>query len=291
MAASRMTPKPDTYTDSETLSFELDTPAPPALVAVASGPDRAAILRQVAQALAEASSADEMLHTLFEDTKDAFRIDAYFNFMINERGDALTLASHDGIAYEDACMIERLEFGRGICGNVALKRAPIVMTDVQSSDDPRVQLVKGYGIRTYACFPLMSGEHLLGTLAFASRTRERFGETDLDLLREISRQVALAYVRLRRGRHRRESDRKTHEFLTTLMQELRNPQAPLLAALDVVRQKGTADPDLQSACSVIEEQLQSKMQFLTDLLEAPQVAEEPPALAAIEDVTFTYTPG
>ena len=68
-------------------------------------------------------------------------------------------------------------------------------------------------------------------------------------------------------------------------------QAPLLAALEVVRQKGTADPDLQSACSVIEQQLQSQMQFLTELLEVPQVAEEPPALAPIEDVTFTYSPG
>jgi GAF domain-containing protein len=284
-----MTPKPDTYTDSETLSFELDPPAPPALVAVASGPDRAAVLRQVAQALAEASSPDEVLHAIFEDTKDAFRIDAYFNFMINERGDALRLASHDGIAYEDACMIERLEFGRGICGNVALKRAPIVVTDVQASDDPRVQLVKGYGIRVYACYPLLSGEHLLGTLAFASRTRERFSDAELDLLREIARHVAVAYVTLRRVKHRRESDRRTREFLTTLMQELKNPQAPLLAALEVVRQKGTADPDLQSACAAIEQQLQSKAELLADLLEVSPVAEEP-AVTPAEDVTFTYVP-
>jgi GAF domain-containing protein len=284
-----MTPQLNQLADSETLTFELDLPEPPAARLVADVPHRADILRHAEQALASVADADELLRVVFEETKEVLGIDAYFNFMINRQGDALTLASYEGIAYQDARQFERLEFGRGICGNVALKRAPIVVTDVQTSDDPRVQIVKGFGIRSYACNPLFSGEHLLGTLSFASRTRNRFSEEDLDLFREISRYVALAYVRLRRVGQRRESDRRTHEFLVSLARELRDPLAPIRAALEVVRRKGLADPDLQAACVTIEQQLQSQVEQLNGLLDIPPVPEAQPA--TVDDgVTFTYVP-
>lgn len=265
----------DYYADSETLTLELEQPVFPAPVIVREGPDRSDIFRLVVEAVASAASPDDMLHALFEDTKDALGIDAYFNFMINERGDALTLASYEGIAREDARKIERLEFGRGISGNVALKRTPIVVADLQNSTDPRVEMVKGYGIRAYACNPVLSGEHLLGTLSFASRTRTRFSDTELELFREIARQVACAYIRLRRSGQRRESDRRTHEFLVSLLQDLKDPEAPIRVALDVVRQKSAVDPDLQDACLTIERQLQNKMQVLSGLLESSATAESP----------------
>src|SRR5690349_16104208 len=42
----------------------------------------------------------------------------------------------------------RLEFGQAICGTVALHREPVVATYIQQSDDPMVELVKSFGIRT-----------------------------------------------------------------------------------------------------------------------------------------------
>jgi GAF domain-containing protein len=289
-----MTPQPQ-YAESEILSFELELAQTPAPVSRGPGDDRSQTLSQAARLFSTAVNPDELLRALFEDMRPVFGIDAYFNYMINERGDGLALASYEGIAYEDAGKMERLEFGRGVCGNVALKRAPIAVSNVQSSNDPRVQAVKGFGIRAYACQPLLAGEHLIGTLSFASRTRESFSDEDLEQFGELAHEVALAYVRLRRVHHRREADRQRHEFLVNLMQELQDPGAPMRAALEVIRTKAAGDTEIETACITVERQLQSKMRLLQDLLDVAPVSEAVASVTqsqttAPEDVTFTYTP-
>ena len=79
--------------------------------------------------------------------------------------------------------ITRLEFGQAVCGTVALRRRPIVATHIQQSDEPMVQLVKSFGIRAYACNPLLAGDRLLGTLSFASRTKDEFDADEVAFLK------------------------------------------------------------------------------------------------------------
>src|SRR5262249_4199609 len=126
-----------------------------------------------------------------------FSLDTYFNFMVNEAGDALRLESCIGIPDETARSIRRLEFGQAVCGTGAQRRQPIVATHIQQSDDPKVQLVKSFGIRVYACNPLLAEDRLLGTLSFASRRRDEFDAEEVEFLRTISHYVTVAYERLR----------------------------------------------------------------------------------------------
>jgi PAS domain S-box-containing protein len=53
------------------------------------------------------------------------------------------------------------------------------------------------GSTAYACFPLIVGERLLGTLAFASSSRHSFDPDDLELLEAVSHYVAMAKERRR----------------------------------------------------------------------------------------------
>jgi GAF domain-containing protein len=101
---------------------------------------------------------------------------------------------------------------RKIC-TVALRRQAVVATHIQQSDEPMVQLVKGYGIRAYVGNPLLVEGRLLGTLSFASRSRDDFDPEELDFLRTISHYVTVAYERLRLVRQLREQDRRKDEFL------------------------------------------------------------------------------
>ncbi len=111
--------------------------------------------------------------------------------------------------------INRLEFGQAVCGTVALRRQPIVATRIQQSDDQMVQLVKSFGLRSYACHPLLAGDRLLGTLSFASRTRDEFDPDEVAFIETICHYATMAYERLRLLNELREADRRKDEFLAT----------------------------------------------------------------------------
>src|SRR5262249_19983844 len=150
-------------------------------------------------------------------------------------------------------------FGQAVCGTVAVERAPMVATAIQESDDPKVQLVKSFGLRAYACTPLMVKERLLGTLSFAARDRDRFSDDELEFLRTICHYVAMAKERQRltaavmeRAERLAEADRRKDQFLAMLAHELRNPLGAISNALEVLRRGDRNGPVFQRALSVVE---------------------------------------
>ena len=132
--------------------------------------ERIRLLWEAASVLLTTEQPDAMMRGLFAKIAPHFGLDSYFNFMVDDEGQALRLESCLGIPEELVRSIRRLEFGQAICGAVAVQRKPITAAFLQESDDPRAQLVKSLGIRVYVCHPLLAGDRLLGTLSFASRT-------------------------------------------------------------------------------------------------------------------------
>src|SRR5262249_54221102 len=156
---------------------------------------------------------------------------------------------------EAVSRIARLEFGQAIGGAVAMNHQPIVLTHIQQSDDPKAQLLKSFGIRAYACHLLQIDNELLGTLSFASRSRDQFNLDELDFFQTICQYVAVAYERLRLVRQLRDADRRKDEFLATLAHELRNPLAPIRNAVELLsRGDGSADL-VEEARSIMGRQL------------------------------------
>jgi PAS domain S-box-containing protein len=159
--------------------------------------ERERILSEALAHLLTAEDTGNVVRDLFPKVAAYLRVDTYLNFMVNDKGDALCLHSCAGIPEETARRLQRLEFGQAICGTVAQTRRPIIANDIQNSDYDKAALVRAMGIQCYACNPLMSGERLLGTLSFASRTRPAFEESELEFLRIISNYVAIALERSR----------------------------------------------------------------------------------------------
>ena len=96
-------------------------------------------------------------------------------------------------------------------------------TSIQQSDDPKAQLVKSFGLRAYACNPLMAGDQLLGTLSFASRSRDQFAVEELDFLRTICQYVTAAYERLRLISRLQDSDQRSWYPLSHRQRQLSCP--------------------------------------------------------------------
>jgi signal transduction histidine kinase/AmiR/NasT family two-component response regulator len=234
--------------------------------------ERLRLLWEAASVLLSTEEPVAMMRDLFARIAPQFGLDAYFNYMVDEAGDALRMESSAGIPDDEAGKIHRLEFGQAVCGTVAQHRRPVVATHVQTSDDPKVQLIRGYGIRAYACNPLVAGGRLLGTLSFASRTRDEFEPDELEFFETVCHYVAYAYERLRLIRRLREEDRHKDEFLATLAHELRNPLAPIRNAEQFLYLKGPPDPDFQAAREVIRRQVAQLTRLVDDLLDVSRIS-------------------
>jgi PAS domain S-box-containing protein len=233
--------------------------------------ERLRLLWEAAAVLLTANDPDAMLRELFARIGPHLGLDTYFNFMVDETGGALRLESCIGMPDQAPHSLTRLEFGQAICGTVAVQRQPVVVTHIQQSNDPKAQLARSLGVRAYACYPLLSGGQVLGTLSFASRTRDQFDGEELAFLETICRYVTVAYERLRLLSQLQEADRRKDEFLATLAHELRNPLAPVRNAVQVLRLQGPDRPELRWGRDVIDRQVGHLTRLIDDLLDISRI--------------------
>ncbi len=233
--------------------------------------ERLRLLWEAVAVLLSANDPDTMLRDLFVKIGPQVNVDVYFNYLVNDSGDALQLASCEGISVETARNIGGPEFGQAICGTVAVQRQPIVASHIQRSDDPKVQLVKSVGIRAYACNPLIAENRLLGTLFFASRIKDQFDPDEVAFLEIICQYVAGAYERLRLVNGLKEAHRQKDAFLATLAHELRNSLAPISNAVQVLRLGGPVESELQWGRDVIERHVGHLTRLVDDLMDVSRI--------------------
>jgi PAS domain S-box-containing protein len=232
---------------------------------------RMRLLWEAAEVLLTAQQPDAMLRRLFERVAPHIGADGYLNFLVDDGGTHLRLASCAGLSDAQAESVARLEFGQALCGTVARDRKPCAATHIQSSDDPRVQIVRSFGFRAYACNPLLVGDDVLGTLSFASRSRDAFGDDELEFLQIISRYVTAAFERLRLISRLRETDTRKDEFLATLAHELRNPLAPIRNMLEVLTRFDEDEGLRRQARDTMTRQVDQLVRLVDDLLDVSRI--------------------
>lgn len=121
---------------------------------------------------------------------------AFFNFLMDEAGGRLRLNACAGIPDDARAACEWLDLGSAICGCVARDQARIVAGDILNTTDPRADLVRSFGIQAYCCHPLKAEGRLIGTLSFGTRTRPEFTTSEIELMRTVADQVAVAMQRV-----------------------------------------------------------------------------------------------
>jgi PAS domain S-box-containing protein len=232
--------------------------------------ERLRLLSEAAAVILDAAAPDALVRPLFAKIGPTIGAGSYFNYIVNETGDGLRLASCLGIPEE--ALLPRLGFGETLCGMAALHRQPVVVAHVQQSSDPKAQLVRSLGVRSYAGFPLMSGNLLLGTLAFASRSKDEFDPAERKFLETICHYVAVAYERLRLLEKLRQADHKKDEFLATLAHELRNPLAPIRSGLQLMQMAGGKAETIEQARNMMERQVVQMVRLVDDLMDLTRIS-------------------
>jgi signal transduction histidine kinase/ActR/RegA family two-component response regulator len=204
------------------------------------------VLWEAAALLLAAEDPDVMMRGLFEKVSKHIDVDTYFNYLVDDNTNTLRLRSYAGVPDHVARLIEQ-------------------------SDDPKAQLVKECGIRAYARNPLVVDGQLIGTLSFASRSKDAFNAEEIAVLETISHNVTIAYERIRLLEKLKETDRRKDEFLATLAHELRNPLAPVLNSVSVIRQCGTDRRLIDRATAIMDRQLSHMVRLIDDLLDAARI--------------------
>jgi PAS domain S-box-containing protein len=68
-----------------------------------------------------------------------------------------------------------------------------------------------------------------------------------------------------------EKDRRRNEFLAMLGHELRNPLAPIVTSLTVLRQEKTTSPLIEQTCTIMERQARHLVRLVDDLLDVARI--------------------
>ena len=163
------------------------------------------LLAEISSRLLTSENPQDIIDDLCYKTMEFLECDVFFNYLVDEEKGCLHLNACAGIP-EEAQKIEWLNYGVAVCGCAALESRRIISENILETPDTRTDLVKGYGVQSYACHPLMIDGSSIGTLSFGTGSRTKFTHEELDLMKAVADQIAIAMNRLISNRILKESE-------------------------------------------------------------------------------------
>ncbi len=123
-----------------------------------------------------------------------------------------------------------------------------------------------------AVLPIRAQGKVFGVLILAkSPDGPGFTAQDRTVADAFLGRAAIALENARLYQEVENADRQKNEFLSMLAHELRNPLAPIRNAAEVLRLKGSDDPQIRSARDVIDRQLSHMVRLVDDLLDVSRI--------------------
>ncbi len=158
---------------------------------------RVTLLADISRRLVVGENPLSLLRGILADIARELECDMFANHMVSPNGKTLLLESCGGMPEELRDKFAVLEFGSSLAGVVAERKQPLVLADLPTVTLPQAKTLIGVGLRAYCGHPLLVGDRLIGTITFGSRTRSRFVEEDIRLMKAVADQVATTLDRMR----------------------------------------------------------------------------------------------
>ena len=142
--------------------------------------------------------------------------------------------------------------------------------DRELGDDGGGRMFNAIGIKAVVCAGLVKGGRLVAMMAVHQAEPRHWSDDDLRIITEVVDRCWAHIERVRDAAMLREQDRRKDEFLATLAHELRNPIAPMLYAVALLKRE--SDPARQAAGrDVIERQAGHMARLIDDLLDVSRI--------------------
>ncbi len=254
-------------------------------------------LQHVNAELARNAPMDDVAAVLISEGKAAIDATAAALHRYAPEGHALVLVSEQGFTDRGRSRYNNVPLSAQLPVSVAARtRTPVWLPDLASfeqhfpiaSRQERDWYVEDIAI---VSLPLLVGERLLGALTYIGRARIAFSDDERAFFTTLSYHAAQALERIRlfdeerrmQDRLRSEqqliqiayerarlAERRKDEFIALLGHELRNPLAPILAAVELMQKHGDVGSKRERA--VIERQVMHLARLVDDLLDVSRIA-------------------
>ncbi len=143
-----------------------------------------------------------------------------------------------------------------MCGTVALTRQPMYVPRIPECVNEMTAFVHSIGITCYTCQPLIVNGALLGTFSFGTRNRAEYDEQELQLIRLVCGQVAIATARdvAREQQLGMERFLVAGQMAAKIAHEISNPLAAVTNVLYLLGNR-PMDPDARKYLDIAQEQV------------------------------------
>jgi PAS domain S-box-containing protein len=175
--------------------------------------ERLELLANVAEKLLRSEDPQAIIEDLCRVVLAHLDCQFFFNYLVDGPDGNLILNAFAGFCAEDAARFQKLDSTASLCSRAAKDGQRIIVYNIQHDDDARTRLAKAYGVRAYCCHPLKAQEKVLGTLSFATATRNSFSADEVALMKSVSDQVAVAIQRV-------QAEKMLQQLNKSLMQQV-----------------------------------------------------------------------
>ncbi|WP_246689566.1 GAF domain-containing protein [Methylobacterium sp. WL116] len=167
---------------------------------------RIEVLAKASQALLTAADPAAVLDPILSASAGTLGFDRSYIYDIWQDGRHLRLTHSLNATDEVQAFLHRMPYGAPLCGIVAERGRPLLLTDVQNSEEPAYQTARGIGLNAYAGFPITSRGGLRGVISFASTQVPSFDADALTFFETLARLMSAVYERLDGEKALRESE-------------------------------------------------------------------------------------
>jgi len=223
-------------------------------------------LMAASRALSQAFRLDDVLPTLCRVARE----------LVCAEGAVFVFADGEQVYYaeEDAIgpLWKGLRFRADMCvsGWAITTRKTIVIEDIYANPHVAHDAYRPTFVRSLALSPVRRAAPL-GALGVYWRETYRPTEEQLRLLETLADIGAIAVQNAQLFAESEDANRRKDEFLAMLAHELRNPLAPVMNAVELLRALGPREARLEQAHDVIHRQVRHMSRLIDDLLDVSRI--------------------
>jgi PAS domain S-box-containing protein len=240
---------------------------------------RAGLLSEMAAQLLLADSPRTLQAAIFHGLAREMGAEIYFHHVPSSDARTLLLESSGGCDETLRAGFAAIPVGiHAVDGDAAPEPSPVLAGEVDPADLAARLSARVPAIRGVASHALKTGERLLGTLVFASTTRDRFADTEVRFMQTVCDLVAASVERarllseLRQARDVAEAaSRAKDDFLATLSHELRTPLNPVLLLASDAAEDASLPANVRADFATIQKNVELEARLIDDLLDVTRI--------------------